>query len=446
MLPSIEFAVVYERFQNSDQSTSPRYREDPITITRPALLLCIKGSHPWVPHGSLRNLPSKRPSDIDITRLRVAAQPHLLALLAAWRARQSAGQIRHLPPWVCLFGIIYDSTMVHFFSLFPFLAGSTAPASDFKVQWQYHCHLVDSISISITTADHHQYQTASQLRLRLAQACWSIQRHLFRLTGLFDEVRWPTLVQEADLCRDVLTRGHVSPRRSLPDPNDEVLQSSPSLRELRRVAANKIDDWQKRNTTFRRSSRRIGLYRRYYIKIDPRATNTDTFAILTTPRVPSSPWIEANTALKVPGRSKLRPRILNESLRKWLHSLRIPDILPMPYDLVSMTHLYVSTNSCLPKAAKGFDKFPRVERFSPEYEDLRWPWWFNGPWSGSALFTQTQGNDSTVVSCGDSPGYPLTYELASHVLSLRDYFAVKPQLLLPDDWRVRPCYFVAHQP
>ena len=345
MLPPIEFAVVYERFQNSDQSTSPLYREDPVTITRPALLLCIKGSHPWVPHGSRRNPAFKRPSDVDVAKLRIAAQPHLLALLAAWRARQPAGQIRHLPPWVCLFGIIYDSTMVHFFSFFPFLADSAAPASDLNVQWQYHCRLADSIPVSVTTAGHDQNQTAAQLRLRLALACWSIQRHLFRLTTLFDEVRWPTLVQKADMHRDVLTRGHVSPRRSFPDPNDEELQRSPSLRELRRVATNKINDWQKRTTTFRRASDRIGLYHRYYIKIDPRATNTDNFAILTTPRVPSSPWIEINTALKTPGRGTLRPQILNESLRKWLHSLRIPDDLPMPYALVSIIHLYLSTNS-----------------------------------------------------------------------------------------------------
>lgn len=347
MSPPIEFAVVYERFQNTDQSTSPPYREDPVTITRPALLLCIKGSHPWVPHGSLRNSTFKRPSDVDIARLRIAAQPHLLALLAAWRARQSTGQIRPLPPWVCLFGIIYDSTMVHFFSFFPFLAKSAEPASDSNVQWQYHCRLVDSIPVSITTTDHHQYQTAAQLRLRLALACWSIQRHLFRLTSLFDEVRWPTLVQNADLRREVLTRGHVSHRRSFPDPSDEELQSSPSLRELRRTATNKVNEWQKRTTTFRRESDQIELYRKYCIKIDPRATNTDTFAILATPEVAASPWIEANMALRTPGRSKLQPRILNDSLKKWLHSLRIPDGLPIPYDLVSLSHLYVPINSFL---------------------------------------------------------------------------------------------------
>ena len=347
MSPPIEFAVVYEKFQNSDQSISPRYREDPVTITRPALLVCIKGSRPWVPHGSLRNSTFKRPYDVDVARLRMAAQPHLLALLAAWRARQSAGRIRHLPPWVCLFGIIYDSTIVHFFSFFPFLAESAAPASNFNTQWQYHCRLMDSIPVLMTTADQHQHQTADQLRLRLALACWSIQRHLFRLTSLFDEVRWPSLVQNADLHRDVLTRGYVSPRRSFPDPNDEELQASPSLRELRRVAMSKINDWQRRTTTFRRASKRVELYRKYYIKTDPRATNTDKFAILTTSGVPPSPWIETNTALMTPGCGNLRPRSFNESLRKWLNSLRIPDGLPMPYELVSMTHLYLSTNSLL---------------------------------------------------------------------------------------------------
>lgn len=90
--------------------------------------------------------------------------------------------------------------------------------------------------------------------------------------------------------------------------------------------------------------------------------------------------------------------------------------------------------------------FPRLERSSPDHEDARWPWWFNGPRSDSTLFIQTHGNDDAVVSCNDSLGYPLTYDLASHVLMLRDYFQVPPQLILPDDWRVCLCYFIPHQP
>ena len=90
--------------------------------------------------------------------------------------------------------------------------------------------------------------------------------------------------------------------------------------------------------------------------------------------------------------------------------------------------------------------FPRIECSSPDHEIARWPWWFNGPWSDSTLFIQTQGDDVPVFNCDDSPGYPLTHELASHVLRLRLYFNVNPQLLLPDDWRVRLCCFIARQP
>ena len=275
---------------NSDQSTSPSYHEDLVTITRTALLLCINGSRPWVvPHSSLHNSTYKRSSDLDIARLRVSTQPHLLALLAAWCARQPVGQIRHLPPWVCLFGMIYDSAMVHILSIFPLLAKSAEPVSDSNVQWHYQWQYWYSAPVSVSLISH-QYQTAAQLRLHLVLVCWTIQGHLFRLSSLSEEVWWQMLVQVANLHRDELTRGPMLPRGSFSDPGDEGLESAASLRELRGVATRKTIEWQNRTTTFHRERAAKPD------SFDPRTTNTDTFAILATRGVPAKPWIEANTA------------------------------------------------------------------------------------------------------------------------------------------------------
>jgi hypothetical protein len=228
-------------------SAFPHHRDDPVTITRPALLLCMKSNRPWIPcgsrhHSTLEDLPGD-----DISRFTLAAQPHLLALIAAWRARHSTRRLPCLPSWVCLFGVIYSSQVVHILAMFPFLPrsgpghGSMAVSAD--GHWQYHCHLVDSIPIQVVPDHHPQYQTVCRHRLRLAIACWTIQRHLLRLTTMFDEVRWPTIVQNADLYRDDLIRGAVSPKQSFPNPNDVKLVAV-SLREVKRRAIHKVLEWK----------------------------------------------------------------------------------------------------------------------------------------------------------------------------------------------------------
>lgn len=320
----------------------------------------MKSSRPWIPCGSHQST-LEGPLEDDISRLKLTAQPHLLALLAAWRARHSRKRPPCLPPWVCLFGLIYDSRAVHILAIFPFLpqsGQSTRPVViDPDRHWQYHCRFLSSIPIQVVPGHHSQYQTVCRHRLRLATACWTIQRHLLRLTTLYDEVRWPTVVQSADIHRGDLVQSTVSPKRSIPDPDDLKLVAV-SLHDVKRQSIPKVLEWKTKvlpilfggPSSIHSINKMVDrppvsgdhLYRKYYIAFDPRATNMDDFTFLANNNLSRCRWIEELPTRK-PMRQPLVPgRPLD--LMDMLSTLRIPDNQLLPIDKVCTLH--IAHHSC----------------------------------------------------------------------------------------------------
>lgn len=194
-----------------------------ISLRHPALLVGMKGTQPW-PEGYMYDPPSsdsssededKEPPDLAsiIRDLAAVVQPSLDALIMTWQLRQERLRAdpseadappKPLPHWLFMYGVIYDAESVTIVAHIPYLeVKAKAKVSKKALQYQYYSVVVDTLPIIVPTEEESgEDQTWLVERARLNIALLTLQKHVFRLTSLYDddvtEPLWPEVFRTVD--------------------------------------------------------------------------------------------------------------------------------------------------------------------------------------------------------------------------------------------------------
>lgn len=201
-LVAINFAVILTPISPSSPTSSQALEHLPISLAHPALLLYTSSS----PADSCRpNAIHEQSRDAELS---------LAAIIAAWRLRSVQGlglpdspkdiaseATTELPDWAFLLGVVEDSENIHLIAHIPYLEKGSE-------HFQYASVLFDSLPYPSQNLEFKDTANFLRRRYQLSLALICLQRHIFRLTLLWEGVPWPA---------------------SIPDPVvDDLLGSTPS--------------------------------------------------------------------------------------------------------------------------------------------------------------------------------------------------------------------------
>ncbi|OBZ78772.1 hypothetical protein A0H81_00049 [Grifola frondosa] len=203
-LPSVDFALLLHTVGPSRRFCARRDKCLRMSILHPALVLGMKGPTPWP--GAADGKANASLSDI-LRDLASAAQPSLDTHLISWFLHCEQSQevetllsTNHsaLPPWMILFGVVYDAECIRIIAHIPFVA----PNGEEARQFSYLSCVVDSISYPPIPSVIQNVKDWTLERFRSAIALLTIQTHAFRFGSRWEDVRWPNSVTFSCIVRE----------------------------------------------------------------------------------------------------------------------------------------------------------------------------------------------------------------------------------------------------
>lgn len=236
--PSVDFALLLDPVPSSRTRAICRDTHLRLALMHPALVLAIKGPVKWsraLTHSTTFKVPKNmHDAARDLAR---AVQPSLDAHLINWQLRyeQADGSSSEgddeLPSWFMVLGIIYDAEQIVIVAHVPFLIPqnhSTRHESIYipKRRFAYLSCVIDSIPFAPVSHSAETSQPWCAERFRAAVALFSLQKHAFRLSSLWERVAWPP---EITMAEAILEREYMgaTPEFKEPEGDGEEPENSP---------------------------------------------------------------------------------------------------------------------------------------------------------------------------------------------------------------------------
>ena len=197
-----EFAVMLHNHASFSQWSKKMDRNLEICLKHPALFFCIKGVREWEPQ--FRWITGQPPQtefrDLNTIKRELAAlvQPNLEAMIMTWQLHQESLEqdARPLPKWLYMYGVIYDAESVTILVHIPRLELDEVTKTK---TYRYDQLVVDTIPV-IVPADEESGidQTWLFERARLCVALFALQKQIFRLAAMCEQVIWPAAIRRVE--------------------------------------------------------------------------------------------------------------------------------------------------------------------------------------------------------------------------------------------------------